>query len=118
MTASMECLRISCSTSVRSPISPRTKMCRGSCSRSASVSRFPAYVSLSRFTTVQSGRVRRRYLTKLDPMNPHPPVTNTLMCADLDRGGRSLIPFGAVQWQATHPLGKEALTHLDGYLCP
>src|SRR6266852_6720882 len=90
----MRCLLISCSTKGLSAISPRTKMWRGSCSRSANVSRLPAYVSLSRLTTVQSGRVRRRYFTKLDPMNPHPPVTNTLMCADMDRSGQSLNPFG------------------------
>ena len=64
----------SASTCARSPMSPRTKMCRASPRSVARLPRLPAYVSLSRLTT-GSPPFSSQSSTKLEPMNPAPPVT-------------------------------------------
>src|SRR5204862_2283623 len=57
----------------RSPMSPSTKTNRSS--TSSRLARFPAYVSRSRTTTWSSGWRSSQKRTKLEPMNPAPPVT-------------------------------------------
>src|SRR5437016_11201422 len=64
------------STRERSAISPLTKRWR-SFTIPDRFSRLPAYVSLSRLTTRQSP-LAQRSRTKLLPIKPQPPVTNTV----------------------------------------
>src|SRR5437870_5045265 len=61
---------------IRSAISPLTKRWR-SFTIPDRFSRLPAYVSLSRLTTRQSP-LAQRSRTKLLPIKPQPPVTNTV----------------------------------------
>src|SRR5262245_23590887 len=60
-----------------SATSPLTNTCRSLRNTSRRFSNRPAYVSLSRFVIRQSGCVEIAQRTKLDPMNPAPPVTRT-----------------------------------------
>src|SRR6266550_2717055 len=64
-------------TLLASAISPRTNSCRA-VSRSSRLSRLPAYVSASKFLTLQERSSSSNTLTKEEPINPAPPVTKNL----------------------------------------
>src|SRR5436190_8984086 len=82
------CCASSAPTAAASPMSPRTKRCRASPAIGPRLRTFPAYVSLSRFST-GSRRWASQSRTKLEPMKPAPPVTR-IIGNDRERAAASL----------------------------
>src|SRR5207247_2121290 len=87
-------------TSSRSRMSPWTNESRGCAITSARFSRLPAYVSASTETT-SYGVASSRWRTKLEEMNPAPPVTSTRF----ELMGRTLSRSGCIDLWVESPLG-------------
>ena len=86
------------SASSKSAMSPWTKTIRSS--RSARLSRFPAYVSRSYATTWSSGCCSTQWRTKFEPMKPAAPVTRILTRQIMRSDGRSVKKAGISQVRA------------------
>src|SRR6267142_2284837 len=113
--------RMTSRTTFASQTSPCTNVYRESFARSARFAGFPAYVSLSRLTTRSSACVARTWRMKLEPMNPHPPVTRSftsLPANDFpDRDARwdanQARGAGAEREAHARALGLRALPHVE-----